>query len=139
MGIVCFLNAKCAGEKFGISFMRIRCVCGELWWKRSSDRNRSLCFFLTVFFSFASVGLKLGQHVLAGTFNKNLQKFSGSGYSQEHLRTRIPNRYMKNCILCGNDVLNVGDIEYDVKNNFPRPGSGTRPGFPRTVLKFQNL
>ena len=49
--------------------------------KRPSDRNRSLWFFLTFFFSFDLFGLKLGQYVLSGLENVNQQKFFGSGYS----------------------------------------------------------
>ena len=35
--------------------------------------------------------------------------------------------------LCGNDELDVGDIESDVENNFPRsgPGSGTWTRIPQ--------
>ena len=63
---VCFLCVECAEENFGISFVKIGCVCGKLQGKRSSDRNRSLWFLVPFLFQFASFGLKLGQHVLSG-------------------------------------------------------------------------
>ena len=50
---MCFLDVKCAGENFGISFMKIGCVCGKLQGKRSSDRNRSPWFFADFLFLFA--------------------------------------------------------------------------------------
>ena len=70
-----FLDAKCPGENFGISFVNIGCVIGELQGKRPSDRNRSLCFFLAFLFCFYLFGLKLGEILFSIMRNINQQEF----------------------------------------------------------------
>ena len=141
VAIVCFLHAKCAGENFGILFVKIGWVCGQLWGKRPSDRNRSLWFFVSFLFCFDSFRLKLSQYVLTGLGNVNSQNFFGSGYSRGYPRTRICYNQWKIYILLENDELNVRNIEFDVLNNLPRsgPGSGTRTSIPKNCPKNSKI
>ena len=72
-----FLDVICAWENFGMSFVWIGCVCGQLWGVGQSGAYAPLGFWCSIIFRNDLFGMKLGGFVLRVKRNTNRQKISG--------------------------------------------------------------